>query len=437
VSHADSSREIALLKNLADYFLTCLISAYPRSLVDSELVAADLLLKREDYEGALMHLERVSCIEPNSADFAGRKADVYMAMGKPGLAIPYLEWAAGLRGNSTMGRALAEAYKENGEFIKAIAEYEKLLSTEADPDWVRQQIIHLTRQKLLAAESLSKPSSLFSSPIPKQPDTLLWMPQDSRCAIVEKESQTLFLYRSTSQGYELEKTFACSTGARPGEKIAEGDERTPEGIYFLHRILPWIQLPDIYGRKAISLDYPNPFDRLEGKSGDGIWLHASNEPIRAYLPNKTRGCVVVRNEDIEELSNLLTLNQTPLIIVPKIRYRTGAELNAEREDIQSFLSEWRSSWEARQIDQYISLYSARFRNGELGIKDWEAVKKDVFARAGRIRLNIELQSIVRNERYAIATFRQDYHSDRAARQGIKRLFIVQESGAWKIIAEEM
>ena len=43
---------------------------------------------------------------------------------------------------------------------------------------------------------------------------------------------------------------------------------------------------------------PDAFDRLQGKSGEGLWLHATNEPIRAYLPNKTRGGVVVSNEDI-------------------------------------------------------------------------------------------------------------------------------------------
>ncbi len=436
VSSGDSSYEIALLKNLADYFLTCLISAYPSSFVDSELVSADMFLKQENYEAALMHLDRVSRVKPDSVEYAGRKAEVYMAMGKPALAIPYLEWAAALRGNSAIRRELAEAYKENGEFLKAIGEYEKLLSTEADPNWVRQQIIRLTRQKLLAAESLSKPRGIFSGELARQPDTLLFMPPGSRCAIVEKESQTLFLYRGSSRGYELEKTFACSTGARSGEKIAEGDERTPEGIYVLQMVVPWTQLPEIYGRKAITLDYPNAFDRLEGKSGDGIWLHASNEPIRALLPNKTRGCVVVSNEDIEELAALLTLNRTPLIIVPKIRYRSASELNAELISIQSFLSEWRSSWETMQINRYISLYSGRFRNGDQDINGWKAVKGDVFARAGNIRLDIDLTSVVQNDRYAIVTFRQNYYSDRASLQGTKRLFIVQESGSWKIVAEE-
>jgi murein L,D-transpeptidase YafK len=437
VSHFESSREITLLKNLADYFLICLISAYPRSCVDSELVAADILLKREDYEGALMHLDALSQVGADNIEFAGKKAEVYRAMGKPALAIPFLESAAALRGNSGIRRELAEAYEENGEFIKAVAEYEKLLSTEADPNWVRQQIVNLTRQKLLVAESLSKSHAGSPAVTMKRPDALLLIPPNSRCAIVEKESQTLSLYHSTAQGCGLEKTFACSTGVQQGEKFTQGDERTPEGVYLLRMVLPWTELSEIYGRKAITLDYPNAFDRVEGKTGDGIWLHASNESIRPYLPNKTHGCIVVSNEDIEQISNLIALNQTPLVIVPKIRYRPDAELNAELDGLKNLLAEWRAYWERKELNRYISLYSKRFQNGNENVADWKSHKEGIFSRAGKIRLCLELQSVVQDERYAILTFHQNYHSDRLASQGTKRLFVVNEPGGGKIIVEEM
>jgi murein L,D-transpeptidase YafK len=436
VTRADSSREMAPLKSIFDYVLACLTPVNPKSSVESDLVAARTMLKQKNFSGTLMYLDGRPGMEPDSVKYAENKAGDYIAAGKPGLAIPYLEWAASLGGDSPLRRKLAEAYKGNGEFFKAILEYEKLLSTEADSDWIRQQIIDLTQQKLLAAESRSDGQSASRTGLSNQPEPLLLMAPDSRCAIVEKESQTLFLYHGTSNGYELEKTFACSTGARPGEKIARGDERTPEGIYFLRMILPWTQLPEAYGRKAITLDYPNAVDRLEGKGGDGIWLHASNEPLRAYLPNKTRGCIVVSNEDIEDLSNLLILNQTPMVIVPRIRYRTASDLHAELDSIESFLSDWRSSWESRSIDRYISFYSTRFRNGVQDLNSWKAVKEDIFIRTGRIRLNVNLHSIVQNDRYAIATFHQDYESDRHTFRGTKRLFIVREHNQWKIISEE-
>lgn len=421
----------SLLRNLPESLVSRLISSYPQSFVDSELYAADTLIKRENYDEALVHLDNLLRIGPDKIAYMGKKAQVYQAMGRPELALPLLESIAAVRGDLPSRRALAEAYRESGDFVKAVAEYEKLLGSEADQDWVRQQIVSLTRQKLSAPVTTAVDGTL------KIPEALLLIPPDSRCAIVEKDSQTVFLYRHTAGGIELEKAYACSTGAQPGEKSAQGDEKTPEGIYLPRTILPWTQLPVIYGKLAITLDYPNPFDLLQGKSGGGIWLHATNETIRAYLPNKTRGCVVVSNEDIDEIARLIELNRTPVVIASKIHYRTVAERDRELEELRRFLSEWRYCWENKRLDEYISMYSPRFRNGNQDVNVWRAVKESVFSRAGKITLEIELQSAICDRQYAVLTFLQIYHSDRLISRGTKRLFVVRENGAWKIIAEEM
>lgn len=273
---------------------------------DSELLAADILLKLKDYPGALKHLDSVSSSASEDFNYLVDMADALIGVGQPGRAISYLESAVARERTPELQKKLAEAYKANGDFTKAVVEYEKLLSTESDPTWVRQEIVNLTKLKLQAAESSNlvpgHPGSA-ARPSVRVPGALLLLPSNERCAVVDKELQTLLLYRGTPQGLELERTFACSTGAQGGEKVEEGDNKTPEGIYLFRKVLPGNRLPQIYGKMAITLDYPNPYDRLEGKGGDGIWVHATNEPIRPYLPNKTRGCVVISNDDILESHN--------------------------------------------------------------------------------------------------------------------------------------
>jgi len=80
---------------------------------------------------------------------------------------------------------------------------------------------------LTAAETITRATRI--SAIAKQPYVLLHIPPYCRCVIVEKESQTLFLYRNTPNGFELEKTFACSTGAQGREKVTQGDEKKLTG----------------------------------------------------------------------------------------------------------------------------------------------------------------------------------------------------------------
>jgi len=437
LNHAKRLKNDGALDQALDEVLAALVIG-PAS-EDSELLAGEILLKQKDFAGALKHLEAITASAGSSFDYLSDMAEALIGVGQAEKAISYLESALALKSVPELQKKLAEAYKANGDYTKAAVEYEKLLGTEPNPTWVRQEIVKLTKLKLQAAESSNRvagdPGSA-AKPIVRVPGALLLLPANKRCAVVDKQSQTLLLYRGSPQGLELERTFACSTGAQGGEKIEQGDSKTPEGIYLFRTILPGNRLPQIYGKMAITLDYPNAYDRLEGKGGDGIWVHATNEPIRPYLPNKTRGCVVISNEDIQELSELITLKQTPLVVLSKLSYENDSDRAAALKSLETFLADWSGYWEHKQLDKYISEYSSRFRNGNQDLKAWRAYKEAVFSRAGQIQLRTEPESVIRYDKYAVLTFRQEYRSQRLTSEGTKRLFVVQENGAWKIIAEE-
>ncbi len=416
------------------------ITTLDSSNAEVSLLAGDILVRQKKYDAALEQLQRVPPAMQKDVSYTLAMAAALRGVGQPEKSVSFLESALAQQNRPDLRRQLAEAHKANGDFTKAVGEYEKLLTTEADPSWVRKEIVDLTKQKLQAAEttngSRKEPGGAPSSPA-RLPDSLVVLSNNARCVIVEKETQTLLLFRRTANGFELEKSYACSTGVKEGEKSTEGDHKTPEGIYLFKKVLPGSQLSAIYGKMAITLDYPNPFDRLEGKGGDGIWLHATNEPIRPYLPNKTRGCVVVSNNDIEELSKLITLNQTPLVIVSKLHYQAPAELENNETSLRNFLSQWRQNWENKAVNPYIAMYSSRFRNGDQKLKAYKSYKEGVFSRAGRIQIRLDLESAVQHDKYAVLTFRQEYRSNRLTSAGTKRLFAVKENGAWKIIAEVM
>jgi murein L,D-transpeptidase YafK len=416
------------------------VTALDSSNGEVNLLAGNILVKQKKFDAALEQLGKVPSNLQKDLNYTLAMAAALRGVGQPEKSVSFLESALTQQNRTDLRRQLAEAHKANGDYTKAVGEYEKLLTTEADPSWVRKEILDLTKQKLLAAETTTggRPAPGGSPVAPSRlPDSLVILPVNGRCVIVEKETQTLLVFRKTANGFELEKSYACSTGAKEGEKSEEGDHKTPEGIYLFKKGLPRSQLSAIYGKMAITLDYPNPFDRLEGKGGDGIWLHATNETIRPYLPNKTRGCVVVSNNDIEELSRLITLNQTPLVIVAKLHYQAPSEIGSNAGTLRSFLAQWRQNWESKAINPYISMYSQRFRNGDQNLKAYKSYKEGVFSRAGRIQLRVDLESVVQHDKYAVLTFKQEYKSNRLSSTGTKRLFAVKENGGWKIIAEVM
>ena len=67
------------------------------------------------------------------------------------------------------------------------------------------------------------------------------------------------------------------------------------------------------------LDYPNPVDRLRGKTGSGIWVHSRG---RAITPFESRGCVVLNLKDIAEVGPELKRG-TPVLIGERVEIVPG------------------------------------------------------------------------------------------------------------------
>ena len=46
-------------------------------------------------------------------------------------------------------------------------------------------------------------------------------------------------------------------------------------MYHFTSVLSKSELPDFYGAGALPINYPNEWDRLNGRTGHGIWLHGT------------------------------------------------------------------------------------------------------------------------------------------------------------------
>ena len=143
--------------------------------------------------------------------------------------------------------------------------------------------------------------------------------------VVEKRAQTARLYRWTPTGIVLERTYPVTTGQASGEKQRRGDLRTPDGVYTVQDLIPGEKLPEIYGAFALPLDYPNAWDRLRGRDGHGIWIHGSDRLTQPFRPRETRGCVVMREEDLLQLVQLVSPQLTPVVIAETVSYRPPSE----------------------------------------------------------------------------------------------------------------
>lgn len=136
--------------------------------------------------------------------------------------------------------------------------------------------------------------------------------------VVEKSTQTVRLFTATGGGLALSKTYPCTTGQTAGAKQERGDRKTPDGVYVFADLLPGETLPNQYGALALPLNYPNAWDRAQGRSGHGIWFHGTDRLGSPFTPRDTQGCVIMRNDDLLELAGFVAPGATPVLIVERL-----------------------------------------------------------------------------------------------------------------------
>jgi len=230
--------------------------------------------------------------------------------------------------------------------------------------------------------------------------------------IVEKSTQKLFIYSNYKP--EPIETFKITTGKNHGRKLAEGDMKTPEGIYFFRNVLAGDGLPktDDYGEKAFTINYPNPIDRHENRDGSGIWLHGAFDIEKIQLPNNSRGCIVMNNQDLINVSKYIFLNQTPICIYKKIKYETTARLQEKRDRMIGYLKEWKENWEQKNINKYIGYYDKDFFYSGMNLDQFKAYKRKLNTLYRFIKVILSNINIYAFDNYFVVNFNQLYISDK-------------------------
>lgn len=156
--------------------------------------------------------------------------------------------------------------------------------------------------------------------------------EDHRLVVVDKKLQRTLVFMYVGD-LVLVDEYPCGTGERQGDKAKAGDERTPEGVYFItHRYLD--NKVTIFGDRALHLDYPNAIDRTEGRNGDGIYIHGTNKKLK---PRSSNGCITLANGDLGRIGPVIRDQSTPVLIVNEFRLPSAKQ----REQACMFLQELR------------------------------------------------------------------------------------------------
>ena len=257
--------------------------------------------------------------------------------------------------------------------------------------------------------------------------------------LVDLSKSRLYVFDNSGSKPVLVEDYFVSMGRGGSGKINEGDLKTPMGVYFVQSYISPEQLADKYGAGAYPINYPNAWDRINGKTGHGIWLHGTRSGTYNRPPLASEGCVVLPNDDLLEVGSYIDLKNTPVLIGENIQWLPAEQWLEHQSLVNQIHQQWKNDWESLNVDNYLRHYSQKFSNGKKKFSHWADHKRRISKHKTFVEVELSNVSLLLhpNEDVMVATFQQQYSSDNFTSQSWKRQYWSKESdGEWRIVFED-
>lgn len=416
-------------------------------------------MKRPALAGAVATALLVTVMTPSSTTLALGNRPLAAA---PGLIAPH-------RDSSAPEALLAQTLLAitSSQFDIALTEIDRVLR-----DYPNFRLAHLIKGDLLIARSrpINNIGAASDAPVERiadlraeaqarlirhkqerpgsrMPSNLLQLdPEQKYAFVVDTSKYTLYVFENNNGTPRYVADYYTTIGRNGIDKNREGDKKTPLGVYHVTSNLPRDQLnrtygitqSELYGNGAFPINYPNEWDRRQGRNGSGIWLHGVPYDTYSRPPRASDGCVALSNEDLQAITPRVQVGVTPVIIASDITWVDPGTTQDIRNALQKSVDAWRHDWESRDTDKYLLHYAPGFASGKQDLAAWAQQKRAVNAGKTWIKVKVDRVSMFLypgNDNLAVVTFDQDYASSNLDNKMRKRQYWQRENGAWRIIHE--
>ncbi|MFT7859392.1 MAG: L,D-transpeptidase family protein [Sulfurimonas sp.] len=260
---------------------------------------------------------------------------------------------------------------------------------------------------------------------------------ESYCNILtcNKQQSKLAFYTKdkNSSKYKLLREYNAFTGKAKGDKLKEGDLKTPVGVYNLTKKI--VKVDPFYGPLAFVTSYPNLYDKYRHKTGQGIWIHGL--PLNQERDEYTKGCIAINNQSIECLDRHIDISKTLLLID-----ESELQTKVPKEKLSSILAQlykWRYAWIYNDLNSYLSFYDENFERFDgMDKEKFTKYKTRIFSKQENKTILFTNLNVVpypdTDDLYKI-TFKEKYNSDSFSFTGDKVLIVKFKNSKISILTE--
>ena len=185
------------------------------------------------------------------------------------------------------------------------------------------------------------------------PRYLLQMDADQKHAlVVDSRRSRLYVFENVDGAPRYVADYYVTLGKNGVDKMREGDQKTPIGVYHVTANLPRQKLDRLLRHRRLSDQLPERMGQALGRDGHGIWLHGTPSDTYSRPPRASDGCVVLANDDLDAVAKHAADRRhagdhQPTSIEWTDARRTGRP--SARRCADAF-EDWRHDWESRDTE---------------------------------------------------------------------------------------
>lgn len=255
----------------------------------------------------------------------------------------------------------------------------------------------------------------------------------------ELESGRIHMLERVAKGrYRKYKTLPISIGKHGIGKEVEGDKKTPVGVYQITSFLADEQLDDFYGVGAYPFNFPNIWDRLQKRTGHGIWLHGLPKGIDSRPLRDSDGCVIIDNASILQMDQYVTAGKSLVVLARSLEWLAPGTPQQDA-DVLEAINRWHEAWEANDTERYLSNYHREFTDTKRNLAEWKSYKTRVNRAKSFIDVDLSELSVIEypgESNLITVRFFQRYRSSNYNWEGWKHLLWRRDGdGIWRIVYE--
>lgn len=266
--------------------------------------------------------------------------------------------------------------------------------------------------------------------------------EETEVVLVDKNLKMMYIAVLNGDSINIIKEFPVLTGRVDGDKIKRGDEKTPEGVYYVLSYSSGEELVKrygdyalIYGAGSFPLNYPNIVDKIRKKTGGGIWIHGTKPDLDKRY---TQGCVALNNADFMNMFRNVKVG-TPVVIAENLMYSDNGSYDDNRDNLNSLLDNYTSAWKNNNKELYKSMFHKDFMTPN-GIKSGRYVSNklrlmDIFPEKDIENYNTKI--FMKDNGYVLFDTDQYYCAENLSTFTNKRYYFTSDNGELKLISEEV